>query len=116
MQASQYQNAFTSKKLCNWEVPATERARTPAAKHPAANGPTKFIVSDDGHLLRSSPSKSSFITGYENSTAQRWPEHLPTSPYAGSSTMGYKGIETTYLPTSTIYLKNNPDSNEAIYH
>ena len=28
--------------------------------------------------------------------------------------MGYKGIETSFLPSSTVYLKNNPDSPKEV--
>ena len=31
------------------------------------------------------------------------------------SSLGYKGIQTTYLPTSTVFTRNNPDSDEFNY-
>ena len=29
--------------------------------------------------------------------------------------MGYKGIQTDYLPTNTVYIRNNPDTDEFNY-
>ena len=46
--ASQFNSSYSPKKLGNWEVPATGRDRKPKANHPAVNGPTQFIVNDNG--------------------------------------------------------------------
>ncbi|KAG2499399.1 hypothetical protein HYH03_002973 [Edaphochlamys debaryana] len=37
-------------------------------------------------------------------TAPRWPQENPTWPKTLKATMGYKGIETDYLPASTVTL------------
>jgi len=77
-------------------------------------------VTDNGHLLPPTMKKrdSAFATGYERSQSARWPEHMVMSgdPSGGAATMGYKGIETSYLPRSTIFTKNNPDGPEINYH
>ena len=80
-------------------------------------GPSKRqpIVDERGHLIPGSPKRmTSFTTGYEGKPRGRWPISA-TAPFAGSSTMGYKGIQTSYLPTSTVYIRNNPDSGEFNY-
>lgn len=45
----------------------------------------------------------------------RWPA-APLAPTVPAATMGYKGIPTSYLPTTTVTIKNNPDTNETNYH
>ena len=70
------------------------------------------IVDDNGHLLKGAAKRmTSFSTGYESSSPKRWPGagHVP---HSGAATMGYKGIQTTYLPSSTIHTRLNPDSME----
>ena len=84
--------------------------KTPVSKGPG--GRTQFIVSDNGHLLPQAPkTMTSFSTGYETTTPKRWPDaqRSPIAPYGGAANMGYKGISTSYLPTSSVTLKNNPD-------
>ena len=82
------------------QVAATRR---PAVSRPTL-GKTEFIAQDNGHLLptikkRDSALSGAFATGYENMPSTRWPEKTVKSgdPFAGTATMGYKGIETTYL-------------------
>ena len=43
---------------------------------------------------------------------ERWPAKHTTSgdAYGGAATMGFKGIKTTYLPSSTVYLKDGSGS------
>ena len=67
------------------------------------------IVHDNDHLIGAKRS-TSFSTGLDPST-KRWPV-AATPPFTGVATMGYKGIQTDYLPTNTVYLRNNPDSDE----
>ena len=112
--AAQFNSAFSPTKLCNWEIPAIRERKVPKF-HPAKTGMTPFIASDNGHLLRGKK-MTSFQTGYETSAPPaRWPEHttLSSSSYGGAATMGYKGIQTSYLPCQTVYLRNNPDSVRA---
>ena len=109
--AFQYEASFAPKRLCNWETPAV-RAKTPVNKGPG--GRTEFVVDNNGHLLRSAPKlNSSFSTGFESITPKRWPDAQRvtggSAPYGGVATMGYKGIQSSYLPSSTVTLKNNPD-------
>ena len=88
-QASQFNRSFSAKALCNWEVPAVERARTPGPRHPAAKGKTEFITDDKGHLLKRPQSalakSSSFTTGYEHHRVARWPGEVRSRP-AGTRT------------------------------
>ena len=105
--ALQYNSAFKPVSLCNWEVSANREIK-PVARPPGFR--TVFIVDDNGHLL--GPKRlTSFTTGYEGSSSKRWPR-ASTAPHGGAATMGYKGIQTHYLPTSTVYMRNNPDSDE----
>ena len=107
--AHQFDDAFRPSRLSNWEVPAF-RASTPLARPPGFQ--TVPIVDDNGHILRDVPKRlTSFTTGYEGRVQGRWPTSA-TAPFGGASTMGYKGIQTSYLPSSTTYLRNNPDSDE----
>ena len=108
----QYNNAFQPKRLGNWEVPAL-RDREPAPRPPGFR--TTTVVDDNGHLLPEVPKRmTSFSTGYESVGYQRWPSSSLV-PHSGAATMGYKGIQTTYLPSNTIYTRNNPDSEEFNY-
>ena len=107
--AFQYEGSFSPTRLCNWETPAV-RLKTPVPRTPGSR--TSIIVDKNGHLLPSAPkTMTSFSTGYEAITPKRWPDAQrgPVAPYGGAANMGYKGIATSYLPTSTLTLKNNPD-------
>ena len=107
--ANQFNSSFKPSSLNNWEVPGDGRQRTGCVGRDLS-----FICDDRGHLSNRSPnSPNSFAQARADAT--RWPSS-PHSPGPGSATMGYKGIITSYLPTSTVYLKNNPDSNEFNYH
>ena len=91
------------------EVPAM-RERAPMPRPPGFR--TMTIVDDNGHLLPGTPKRmTAFSTGYEATSPKRWPVS-PVSPFTGVATMGYKGIQTDYLPTNTVYMRNNPDSDE----
>mmetsp|Transcript_76600 Transcript_76600/g.151848 ORF Transcript_76600/g.151848 Transcript_76600/m.151848 type:complete len:118 (-) Transcript_76600:283-636(-) len=110
--AQQYDSAFQPKRLCNWEVPAF-RVVDPPTRPPGFR--TTAIVSDNGHLLADVPKRmTSFVTGYEGTAPKRWPTD-PNAPFTGVATMGYKGIQTDFLPTSTVYMRNNPDTDEFNY-
>jgi hypothetical protein len=114
--AMQYNTSFAPKRLCNWEVPAV-RATTPAAH--GAGFRTQTLVDDKGHLLPGVPKMmTSFSTGYETTGSARWPtaQKGPSAPFGGSAGMGYKGIITSYLPTSQVTTRNNPDTKETNYH
>jgi hypothetical protein len=90
-------------------VPAM-RERAPMPRPPGFR--TMTIVDDNGHLLPGTPKRmTAFSTGYEATSPKRWPVS-PVPPFTGVATMGYKGIQTDYLPTNTVYLRNNPDSDE----
>ena len=97
------------------QVAATGREQSPAPSRPVKPKATTFIVLDNGHLLPTMKKRSSFSasfrTGYEGMQSARWPGQTVNSgdPSAGAATMGYKGIETSYLPRSTVFTKNNPD-------
>jgi len=111
LHANQFNGAFKPVRLCNWETPA-HREIMPANRPPGFR--TEIIVDDNGHLL--GPKRmTSFTTGYEQTSQKRWPL-AATAPYGGVATMGYKGIQTDYLPTSTVFTRNNPDLDEFNYH
>ena len=112
MSAQQYDATFKPTRLNNWEVPAI-REREPMPRPPGFRSVP--IVDENGHLLPGMPKRlTSFSTGYETTAPKRWPV-TPSAPFTGASTMGYKGIQTTYLPTSTVFTRNNPDSDEFNY-
>jgi len=112
LHGAQYDGAFAPKRLGNWEVPAS-REREPQPRPPGYR--TTAIVSENGHLLPNVPKRmTSFQTGFEGTEPKRWPVSA-VPPFSGVATMGYKGIQTDYLPTGTVYLRNNPDSDEFNY-
>ena len=112
LNCAQYDKAFLPKRLGNWEVPAG-RERDPTPRPPGFR--TEIIVADNGHLLPGTPKRmTSFSTGTTANKNSRWPVSR-NAPFAGVATMGYKGIQTDYLPTSTVYLRNNPDNDEFNY-
>ena len=113
----------------------------------ASPGPTKFVVGDNGHLVRAllfrailerlhrprvppprpqigKKTMNSFGESKTSPSAarpairpatygdERWPAKKTTSAdtYGGAATMGFKGIATTYLPSSTVYLKDGSGS------
>ena len=86
------------------------RERAPMPRPPGFR--TMTIVDDNGHLLPGTLKRmTAFSTGYEATSPKRWPVS-PVPPFTGVATMGYKGIQTDYLPTNTVYMRNNPDSDE----
>jgi len=111
--ANQYERPFSPKSLCNWEVPAN-RLATPAPRAPGFR--TTTIVDDNGHLLPGVTKRmTSFTPTVTYSTHKsRWPS-ASYAPFSGAATMGYKGIQTDYLPTTTVFMRNNPDSFEFNY-
>ena len=109
LSAAQYESAFEAKRLCNWETPAY-RLVDPPTRPPGFR--TEIIVDNNGHIIKGVPKRmTSFTTGYEGMSPKRWPVS-PSAPFSGVATMGYKGIQTDYLPTTTVYLRNNPDTDE----
>eukprot|EP00322_Chrysochromulina_rotalis_P003447 CAMPEP_0115829590 /NCGR_PEP_ID=MMETSP0287-20121206/1178_1 /TAXON_ID=412157 /ORGANISM="Chrysochromulina rotalis, Strain UIO044" /LENGTH=117 /DNA_ID=CAMNT_0003282863 /DNA_START=92 /DNA_END=445 /DNA_ORIENTATION=+ len=112
MHAAQYESNYKPKRLGNWEVP---QFSTLIAQQRPPGYRTVCIVDDKGHLLSGIPKRmTSFTTGSESRSGGRWPLDA-TAPFGGASTMGYKGIATDYLPSSTTHLRNNPDSLEFTY-
>ena len=51
LSAAQFDSSFRPSSLCNWEVPRDPSPITRAA----SPGPTKFVVGDNGHLVRAAP-------------------------------------------------------------
>ena len=106
----QFDSAYLPHRLSNWETPV-HRVKTPTTRPPGYK--TECIVDDNGHLLKGVARRNtSFHTGFEASAhGTRWPVSA-LAPFGGVATMGFKGIQTHYLPTSTVYTRNNPDSDE----
>lgn len=111
--ANQYEQAFISHRLGNWEVPADNKAEKVSAETRYSTlkprtGTTKPIVDEKGHLLptvKKIPAAFNYPVQVYEKTPARWPKPNPAIPLAAASTMGYKGIQTDYLPTSTVSLK-----------
>ncbi|PNW75667.1 hypothetical protein CHLRE_12g536100v5 [Chlamydomonas reinhardtii] len=114
----QVEHAFNSKRLKNWEVPAVDKSQaiststgTRFGTLQPRSGRTQFIVDDNGHLKSGVPKleKSAFnftqTTPVFMDSAPRWPKENPTWPKNMKATMGYKGIQSNYLPTNTVTLK-----------
>ncbi|KAK9805207.1 hypothetical protein WJX72_005983 [[Myrmecia] bisecta] len=105
--ASQYERDFLPQRLCNWEVPANKRTSA-CSRHDTLKprrGRTTPIVDHKGHLLV--PKRSAaFVTEPEEwqRSPARWPQANPVISTGGAATMGYKGIQTDYLASSTVMI------------
>eukprot|EP00199_Chlamydomonas_sp_CCMP681_P005109 CAMPEP_0119108074 /NCGR_PEP_ID=MMETSP1180-20130426/13453_1 /TAXON_ID=3052 ORGANISM="Chlamydomonas cf sp, Strain CCMP681" /NCGR_SAMPLE_ID=MMETSP1180 /ASSEMBLY_ACC=CAM_ASM_000741 /LENGTH=133 /DNA_ID=CAMNT_0007093655 /DNA_START=21 /DNA_END=422 /DNA_ORIENTATION=+ len=112
--AEQVEHCFNAKRLKNWEVPHTDQKGlqdTGSSRFgtlTSRTGRSSAIVDERGYLLPGvTKINNSFTTKvpvYQKSFA-RWPQENVSIPFASRSTMGYKGIITDYLPTSTVALK-----------
>ncbi|KIY97175.1 flagellar associated protein, partial [Monoraphidium neglectum] len=110
--AGQYQQTYLPHRLNNWMAPdngkqhattAPGRYGTLRAKPPGSR--TQFIVDKRGHLLPGVPkANTAFSSGAEalGGVPPRWPSPSPALLAAPAATMGYKGIQTDYLPSSTV--------------
>ncbi|KAL4434071.1 hypothetical protein ABPG75_000512 [Micractinium tetrahymenae] len=108
--ASQYDAGYRPKALGNWEEPDKSKVVRPGgAASPALkteDGRTIPIVNEKGHIVRGSKKPAAFTPAppvYAQSPA-RWPQPNPAIKGTAAATMGYKGIVTDYLPTSTVPL------------
>uniref|UniRef100_A0A7S0RRF2 Cilia- and flagella-associated protein 126 n=1 Tax=Chlamydomonas leiostraca TaxID=1034604 RepID=A0A7S0RRF2_9CHLO len=112
----QVEHAFNSKRLCNWETPRVDGSlqSTIGGGRFGTLRPrdttTGFIVDEKGYLLPSVKKvNNAFTTTHTmevyQKTPARWPTQNASIKYAPRSTMGYKGIQTHYLPTTTVSLK-----------
>uniref|UniRef100_A0A6S8I3J0 Cilia- and flagella-associated protein 126 n=1 Tax=Dunaliella tertiolecta TaxID=3047 RepID=A0A6S8I3J0_DUNTE len=107
----QVEHAFNPKRLCNWETPAQPNmgqtfgnSRFGTLK-PRSNT-TKPIVDEKGYLLPTVPKiKNAFQPCASPSSIPRWPTPNTSYTQAPCATMGYKGIQTDYLPTTTVSSK-----------
>lgn len=112
--ASQYERSFAPRGLNNWEVPDDKKlAQDRFGILPARSGKTTTIVEPNGHLKVAYKKKgvSTAFTHTQETTRPvyaaskpRWPTKNVSwewAPRAGSK-MGYKGIQTSYLPRSTV--------------
>ena len=135
----QYDHSFHAKKLGNWEIPAVRPSSATSAapiahlygtglltndKLKTRTRTTKPVVDDRGHLLPGVPKvKNSFYPqrALRPQTAfnppPRWPQVNPTYDTGGTCTMGYKGIQTSYLPrTGSVTLtKVVPGKQEHVF-
>ncbi|GAB4823938.1 hypothetical protein N2152v2_010984 [Parachlorella kessleri] len=119
--ASQFDNSFRPHMLGNWEVADTHKQQPSNASSPTCkteDGRTIPIVDKNGHLLvKKRPAAFNKPPVYALS-APRWPQVNPSIKGTAAATMGYKGIQTDYLPSSTVPLKTVelPDCKEHNYH
>ncbi|PSC73124.1 flagellar associated [Micractinium conductrix] len=106
--ASQYEKAYSPARLGNWEaVPQEKKAQaacpgnTPKVEK-TADGRTITIVDEKGHIVRGSKKPAAFAAAPPVPAPPRWPQPNPTFKGTSVATMGYKGIQTDYLPSSTV--------------
>merc|ERR1712070_1252394 len=113
--ANQFDTAFRPKALCNWEVSGQQSPGPGGARQKlgSTGRDLSFICDDRGHLKPDVAKCEQTAT--VSSDTIRWPTS-PLAPRVPSPTVGYKGIQTSYLPTSTVHLRNNPGSAEFNYH
>eukprot|EP00965_Chrysotila_dentata_P257173 6212791-Pleurochrysis_carterae.AAC.2 len=96
--AMQFESSYKPTSLCNWEVPKVTEPKG------ASGRKMDFLVDDNGHLLPSVPKVNNSFGDAQPDTL-RWPKS-PLHKKPPVATMGYKGISTSYLPTTTIHLTN----------
>lgn len=114
----QVEHAFVSHRLKNWEVAAekkqgTSNGRWGTLKQPNVEQKTTFIADDKGHvqdnLLPSGTIKLKNSFNHDPpvymKNPARWPQPNPAIKATETSTMGYKGIKTHYLPVNTTTIK-----------
>ncbi|CAG9463800.1 unnamed protein product [Pedinophyceae sp. YPF-701] len=111
--ANQYESAFRHNN--NWEVKrqgdkSPSSTMTASGLLAARKGKTEFIADDKGHLLegkgvrKMSTAFNTELKEFQQSPS-RWPTPSPEVPLGPRSTMGYKGRQTDYLPTSTVNIR-----------
>eukprot|EP00892_Ulva_mutabilis_P004746 jgi/Ulvmu1/2643/UM014_0095.1 len=112
--ASQYDRSFSPQKLGNWEVSDTGKMAQPRfSTLPARTTKTEFIADDKGYLKKSfkKPGVTAFTTTAEtmrpvhSDSKPRWPKENVSWPFAARAVMPSKGIQTGYLPISTVPVK-----------
>ncbi|GLC46231.1 hypothetical protein PLESTB_001537900 [Pleodorina starrii] len=115
--AEQIEQAYNSRRLQNWEVPAEDKSKavptttgTRFGTLIPRTGKTEFIADNNGHLKPGVPKISNAFNHPEQTpvfmnSSPRWPQENPTWPKTEKATMGYKGIPTDYLPANTVTLK-----------
>ncbi|GBF89501.1 flagellar associated protein [Raphidocelis subcapitata] len=112
--AGQYEQDFLPKRLCNWGQPDTGKERATSAggrfgtlRARPAGARTQFVVDARGHLLPGvRKTGGAFFPAGAEGAPPRWPSAgLLTLPAAPAATLGYKGIATDYLPSSTVTIR-----------
>ncbi|KAK9836935.1 hypothetical protein WJX81_000736 [Elliptochloris bilobata] len=122
--AEQYDADFLPQRLNNWEV---ARAPGSGARRPQARtGRTQPVVDARGHLMPGVKRRhTAFVLSDEvwQHSSARWPQCTRGAPknaafaVGGTATMGYKGIATNYLPSSTVRVLTvtAPGSKERLF-
>ncbi|KAI8467986.1 MAG: hypothetical protein J3K34DRAFT_523276 [Monoraphidium minutum] len=114
--AGQYELDYLPHRLGNWMPP--DGAKQCATTSPGRFGTlrarprgtrTQFVADARGHLLPGVPKVNNAFAGAGAhcpgaGAPPRWPAPSPALAAAPASTMGYKGITTAYLPTSTVVI------------
>lgn len=72
------------------------------ARQPAPCTPNLTILMNAGKKVPG----SAFVPTPAAQSPPRWPQQCPTVAAAGAATLGFKGIQTAYLPSSTVPLRN----------
>ncbi|KAI7837106.1 hypothetical protein COHA_009054 [Chlorella ohadii] len=112
--AGQYESGYRPTALGNWGAQAKSVDKTGSAAAGAksggvgktAEGRTVPIVNERGHIVAGGKKpKSAFLTAPVQQSPPRWPQPNPTIKGTAAATMGFKGIQTDYLPSSTVPLK-----------
>ncbi|KAJ9528312.1 hypothetical protein QJQ45_014287 [Haematococcus lacustris] len=127
-ESQQVEHAFNPKRLQNWEVPKEDVKSLAATTNGSRfgnlqprSGTTGFISDDKGYLKDGvTKITNAFTTKLEvhQKTPPRWPTENTSIPLTQRATMGYKGIQTSYLPTSTVPIKTSEvkGTKEALYY
>jgi len=137
--AHQFDDPFLAKRLGNWQVPAvrkvTSTVAAPVAVHfgtgtfnnqklEPRSGPTQIIVDSKGHLLPGVPKVNNAFNhnpAVHELNPPRWPERNQAINSGTCSTMGHKGIITSYLPRTgtvlpTVQLPTHIAPQEHTFH
>ncbi|KAK9836906.1 hypothetical protein WJX74_010896 [Apatococcus lobatus] len=108
--AEQFDADFIPHRLNNWEVPASKKATSAVTNFDTLKprtGRTGFVAGNNGRLLPGIKKRAAAfnidLKCWEQAPA-RWPKANPCINKGPNATMGYRGIPTSYLFSSTVTL------------
>lgn len=83
------------------------QVKKPSTSGKSSDGRTQPIVDERGHIVKGGKKLTSFTPQLAawQLCPTRWPAPNPAIKGTSAATMGYKGIPSDYLPSSTVQIK-----------